>query len=96
MFSSRFANKSVCTSIWKSPSLEVFSRPLLSLIDYKLDEVGQMTVENDTACWYQYMDMTPQAEALFEFIKKTVEEEITEELKAMEKAVKDGFKLTNL
>jgi len=39
-----------------------------------------MTVENDTACWYQYMDMTPQAEALYEFVTKTIEEELVEEL----------------
>jgi Fic family protein len=61
-------------------SLEVFSRPLLQLIDYRLDEMGQMTVENDTACWYQYMDMTTQAEALYEFVTKTIEEELVEEL----------------
>ncbi|SMG63106.1 Filamentation induced by cAMP protein Fic [methanotrophic bacterial endosymbiont of Bathymodiolus sp.] len=61
-------------------SLEAFSRPLLGLIDYQLDEMGQMTVENDTACWYQHMDMTPQAEALYEFVTKTIEEELVEEL----------------
>ncbi len=61
-------------------SLEAFSRPLLGLIDYQLDEMGQMTVENDTACWYQYMDMTAQAEALYGFVTKTIEEELTEEL----------------
>lgn len=61
-------------------SLEAFSRPLLQLIDYRLDEMGQMTVENDTACWYQYMDMTAQAEALYEFVSKTIEEELVNEL----------------
>ena len=61
-------------------SLEAFSRPLLQLIDYRLDEMGQMTVENDTACWYQYMDMTVQAEALYVFVNKTIEEELVEEL----------------
>ncbi len=61
-------------------SLEAFSRPLLQLIDYRLDEMGQMTVENDTACWYQYMDMTAQSEALYEFVTKTIEEELVEEL----------------
>ncbi|WP_287038095.1 hypothetical protein [Desulfobacter sp.] len=39
-----------------------------------------MTVENDTACWYQYMDMTPQSEALYGFVIKTIEEELVEEL----------------
>jgi hypothetical protein len=61
-------------------SLEVFSRPLLKLIDYRLDEMGKMTVKNDTVNWYRYMDMTAQAEALYEFIKKTIEEELVEEL----------------
>lgn len=61
-------------------SLESFSRPLLQLIDYHLDEMMQMTVENDTARWYQYIDMTFQAEALCEFVSKTIEEELPEEL----------------
>ena len=61
-------------------SLESFSRPLLQLIDYHMDELGQMTVENDTACWYRYIDMTIQAEALFEFVTKTINEELVEEL----------------
>lgn len=61
-------------------SLEAFSRPLLQLIDYRLDEMGQMTVENDTACWYQHMDLTVQSEALYDFVTKTIEEELVEEL----------------
>jgi hypothetical protein len=39
-----------------------------------------MTVENDTVCWYRYMDMTPQVEALYGFVTKTIEEELVEEL----------------
>ena len=39
-----------------------------------------MTVDNDTACWYQYMNMTAQAEALYDFVNKTIEEELVEEL----------------
>ncbi len=65
-------------------SLEAFSRPLLQLIDYKLNEMGQMTVENETACWYQYIDLTPQAEALYEFINTTIEEELVEELRYLD------------
>jgi hypothetical protein len=61
-------------------SLEAFSRPLLKLIDYRLDETGQMTVENDTALWYRYMDLTTQAEALYDFVAKTIEEELVNEL----------------
>ena len=61
-------------------SLEAFSRPLLQLIEYQLNEMGQMKVENETALWYQYMDMTAQAEAVYEAVKKTIEEELVEEL----------------
>ena len=61
-------------------SLEIFSRPLLQLIDHRVNEIGRMTVENGTPCWYQYMDMTAQAEALYDFVTRTVEEELVEEL----------------
>ncbi len=61
-------------------SLEVFSSTFLSLIDYSLDDVGQMTVENDSSYLYQYMDMTAQSEVLYEFVRKTIEEELVEEL----------------
>lgn len=61
-------------------SLEVFSRPLLQLIDYRLDGMGHMTVQNDTAVWYQYIDMTAQAEALYDFVVQTINEEVVNEL----------------
>ncbi len=61
-------------------SLESFSRPLLKRLEYSLDEMGRMTVNNETAYLYQYMDMTAQAEALYDFVSKTVEVEIVEEL----------------
>jgi len=37
-------------------------------------------VTRETACWYQFMDMTVQSEALYEFVNKTIEEELVEEL----------------
>ena len=46
-------------------ALESFSKPLLQLIDYTLDENGQMTVNNLTSLYYRYPDMTEIAEALF-------------------------------
>ncbi|MBF0432273.1 MAG: Fic family protein, partial [Fibrobacteria bacterium] len=61
-------------------SLEAFSRSLIQHIDYHLDEKGQMTVENDTSCWYQYIDMTAQAEALSDFVVSTIEDELVDEL----------------
>ena len=61
-------------------SLEVFSRSLMSLVEFSLDEEGRMNVTNDTARWYRYIDMTPQAEALFRFVEQTVDTELAEEL----------------
>ena len=61
-------------------SLESFSRPLLALVEYSLDEQGRMTVQNDTANWYRFIDLTPQAEALFRFVEQTIDTELVEEL----------------
>jgi hypothetical protein len=61
-------------------SLEAFSRPLMPLVEYTLDEDGRMAVHNETAVWYRYMDMTPQAEALFRFIEQTIDTELAGEL----------------
>jgi len=62
-------------------SLEAFSRPLMTLVEYSLDEEGRMTVHNDTARWYSYVDMTFQAEVLFRFIEQTINTELVDELK---------------
>ena len=61
-------------------SLKSFSRHLMALVEYSLDEEGRMTVHNDTARWYRYIDMTPQVEALFKFIDQTIEMELAREL----------------
>lgn len=75
----------VSASMLKNPvdydaSLEAFSRQLMPLVEYSLDEGGHMTVHNETAVWYRYIDMTPQAEALFRFIEKTIDTELSDEL----------------
>jgi len=61
-------------------SLESFSTPLMRLVEYDLDDLGKMTVPSDTGRWYRYIDMTPQAEALFEFVELTIKHELVEEL----------------
>ncbi|MCK4886300.1 MAG: Fic family protein [Planctomycetes bacterium] len=61
-------------------ALESFSKPLIPLIDYTLDEDGKMNVRNQTAFYYRYPDMTIIAEALFVFIRTTIEKELVEEL----------------
>ncbi|HOC92036.1 MAG TPA: Fic family protein [bacterium] len=75
----------VSASMLKNPadydaSLESFSKRLMPLVEYSLDEDGRMTVHNDTVKWYRYIDMTPQAEALFLFIEKTIDTELAGEL----------------
>ena len=75
----------VSASMLKNPaeyddSLEAFSRKLMPLVEYSLDEEGHMLVHNETARWYRYIDMTPQAEALFQFIEQTIEIELSTEL----------------
>ena len=75
----------VSASMLKNPadydgSLEAFSRQIMPLVEYSLDEEGLMIVHNDTDRWYCYIDMTPQAEALFKFIKQTIDTELASEL----------------
>jgi len=75
----------ISASMLKNPadydaSLEAFSRQLMPLVEYSLDENGHMTVHNDTAIWYRFIDMTPQAEALFRFIDQTIDTELASEL----------------
>jgi len=61
-------------------SLEAFSGRLTGLIDYELDQAGHMTVDNQTMDLYRFIDMTVQAEALYEFVIQTIEKEFKEEL----------------
>lgn len=62
-------------------ALEAFSQPLLRLADYTLDAAGRMTVRNQTASHYRYIDMTAQTEALFTFIERTIQTDLQDELR---------------
>ena len=80
----------VSASMLKNPSdydasLEAFSRPLMPLVEYSLDENGRMTVENETLRWYAFIDMTTQAETLYKFIEHTIDTELVEELSFLAK-----------
>jgi hypothetical protein len=46
-------------------ALESFSISLMRLIDYEEDEVGVITVKNETTHFYPYFDATLMAEALY-------------------------------
>lgn len=45
-----------------------------------LDDLGRMTLPGETGRLYRYMDMTAQAEALYDFVQRTIEHELVEEL----------------
>lgn len=61
-------------------SLEAFSRNIAAMIDYTLDNEGRLTVYNQTAQLYRYIDMTMQAEALYRFVVETIKTELPKEL----------------
>jgi hypothetical protein len=62
-------------------ALEHFSRPLLSLIDWKLvPPDDKMIVDGQTDHLYRYFDATPQAEFLYDKIAETIHKDLMEEL----------------
>jgi hypothetical protein len=62
-------------------ALEAYSTDLIPLVEFDLDDQGQMTVHNSTAGFYRYIDLTPQTEALYGFIQRVIEVDLVEELK---------------
>jgi len=64
-------------------TLELFSKPLLPLIDYELNDIGEMTVKNDTSLYYRHIDMTAIVEKMFGFIEITIEKELVSELELL-------------
>ncbi len=65
-------------------ALEAFSKNLMRLVEYKLDGEGRMTVQNETARYYRYIDMTAQTEALFAFIERVINTDLVAELKFLQ------------
>lgn len=61
-------------------ALENFSVPLLPLVQYRLDHQGRMTVQNETALRYRFIDMTAQTETLFLFVERVIETDLVKEL----------------
>jgi hypothetical protein len=62
-------------------TLEIFSRPLMDLItDYRINDVGEMIVFQDTKDFYRFIDFTPIVEYLYECIDKTMIRDFREEL----------------
>lgn len=61
-------------------TLNLFSEPLLQLVDYTVDHEGFMTVHGDTIDYYRYFDATGIVENLFAFIGDTIDTEYLKEL----------------
>ncbi|MDX2263469.1 MAG: Fic family protein [Hyphomicrobiales bacterium] len=59
--------------------LESYSARLLPLIEWRATDNGNVEVLNDTADFYRFFDATPQAEFLFECVRKTIEVDLPEE-----------------
>jgi hypothetical protein len=61
-------------------ALESFSKPLMQLVEYTLDERQRMTVTNDTADFYRYIDCTELTRITIDFLRETIESELPAEL----------------
>lgn len=60
--------------------LELFSKPLLEIVSYELNEQGEMMAFGNEALHYRYPDLTRIIEILFEFIQETIETELPSEV----------------
>jgi hypothetical protein len=61
-------------------TLEAFSKPIMELVEYDLDEEGRMSVLDDTARYYRYFDATKQTEALYQWLEEAIDVELRGEL----------------
>jgi Fic family protein len=61
-------------------ALEKFSKPLLALIDWRLNERQELVVKGETADHYRYFDATTQAEYLYDRVAETIHKDLAEEL----------------
>jgi hypothetical protein len=59
--------------------LEDYSQRLLPVIDWEPTERGNIRVLNDTLDFYRFFDATPQAEFLFECVRRTIEQDLPNE-----------------
>ena len=64
--------------------LESYSRPLLSLINWRPMLEGNVEVLNETADYYRYFDATRHAEFLYGCVAETVEQDLPNEVKYLE------------
>ena len=66
-------------------TLEDYSKRLLPAVDWRPTEQGNVTVRNDTADFYRFFDATPHAEFLYRCVQHTVEHDLPEEARYLER-----------
>jgi Fic family protein len=64
-------------------ALEAFSNRMMHLVEYGMNDQGEMTVLNETASLYRYWDATPQCEYLYEALSESLNVDLPEELRAL-------------
>jgi len=64
--------------------LESYSKPLLSYIEWRPTDGGNVEVSNDTADYYRYFDATAHAEFLYRRVEETVMTDLPEEVAYLE------------
>lgn len=61
--------------------LEIFSKPLLSVLTkFDLSDEGRLTINQDSKCFYQYIDFTLMTEYLFKCIEMAIDKYIEREI----------------
>lgn len=59
--------------------LEDYSRRLLDLVEWEPTVEGNVSVLSDTTDFYRYFDATPQAEFLYDCVRRTIDEDLPRE-----------------
>jgi hypothetical protein len=64
--------------------LNAFSRNIMPLIKYEMDDQQRLTVLSSTDKLYRYYDATPQTEYLYEVVAETIRKDLREEIEFLE------------
>ncbi|MBQ3343883.1 MAG: hypothetical protein IJG84_18425 [Kiritimatiellae bacterium] len=70
----------VCELYLQSKALESFSNRLMPLLDYDMDDKGEVSVRNDSRDFYRAIDYTPIVEYFQQVIVQTIRTEWKSEL----------------
>ncbi len=60
--------------------LESFSKPVMSLVSYQMDDEGRVTLDEDTSRLYRFLDLTRMAEDLYQWVEDTIQTDFRNEL----------------